>query len=134
MFIVLIHWRIKPTEEHISAFQEFWRKMSINDDNNLIGEFLSKPLTAGDVSYPIDPVVPNEPEPYQSFVNVGIWKDEPSFLTEIGKYIPHSGSSLKEFEQYPRRRIPLDPKFWRRGKFQLPSINDLQPRSQPNDA
>ena len=125
MFIVLIHWRIKATDEHASSFRDFWKKMSINNDNNLVGEFLSEPMAAEDVTYPIDPVIPNEPIPYISFVNVGLWKDEPSFHAEIGKYIPPPGSALKDFEQYPRRRIPMNPLLWRRGKFQLPVENAL---------
>ena len=72
MFIVLIHWRIKATDEHVSSFRDFWKKMSINNDNNLVGEFLSEPMAAEDVTYPIDPVIPNEPIPYISFVNVDL--------------------------------------------------------------
>jgi hypothetical protein len=125
MFIVLIHWRIKPTDECIGAFMDFWRrKVPINNDNELIGEFLSKPFRADEVKYPIEPVLHEETEPYVSYVNVGLWKDEPSFLTEIGQYIPRDGSK-KDFEQYPRRRIPLNPLYWRRGKFQLPERNKL---------
>ncbi len=125
MFIVLIHWRIKPTDEHIGAFMDFWRrKVPINNDNELIGEFLSEPFRADKVEYPIEPVLHEEAEPYVSYVNVGLWKDEPSFLNEIGQYIPRDGSK-KDFEQYPRRRIPLNPLYWRRGKFQLPERNEL---------
>lgn len=125
MFIVLIHWRIKPTDEHVGAFRNMWKGMPINNDNNLIGEFLCEPLSAEAVAYPIDPVIPNEVEPYQSFVNVGLWKDEASFRAEIGKYIPAVGSPLKDFEQYQRRRIPLNPNLWRRGKFAIPTENSL---------
>ena len=125
MFIILIHWQIKPTDEHISAFQKFWREeVPINNDNGLIGEFLSEPIRAEDVKYPIDIILPDEEKPYVSFVNVGIWKDEKSFYDQVGKYIPPQGKT-REFEQYPRRRIPLEPKFWRRGKFQLPVENNL---------
>jgi len=125
MFIILIHWRIKPTEEYINAFRKFWReKVPINNDNDLIGEFLSEPLRAEDVQYPIDVILPGEEKPYVSFVNVGIWKDENSFYDQVGKYIPPEGTT-KEFEAYPRRRIPLEPKFWRRGKSQLPDLNNL---------
>ncbi len=70
-------------------------------------------------------MVTNEPQQYQTYVNVGIWKDEQSFFSEIGKYIPPEGSKLQEFEQMPRRRMPLTPEFWRRGKFQLTSENEL---------
>lgn len=66
-----------------------------------------------------------ESEPHISFVNVGIWKDEESFKAQIGNYIPTDPSEKKDFEQYPRRRIPLNPIFWRRGKFQLPIENNL---------
>ena len=125
MFIVLIHWRIKPAEEDVARFRAQWRSMAINNDNGLIGEFLSEPLREKEVSYPIDDIGPQESEPYLSFINVGIWKDEPSFFAEIRKYIPASGSSLKDFEQYPRRRIPLHPFLWRRGKFELPTLNEL---------
>jgi hypothetical protein len=125
MFIVLIHWRIKPTDACIGAFMDFWRrKVPINNDNELIGEFLSEPFRADDVKYPIEPVLHEETESYVSYVNVGLWKDEQSFLAEIGQYIPRDGSK-KDFEQYPRRRIPLNPLYWRRGKFQLPEHNEL---------
>jgi hypothetical protein len=125
MFIVLIHWRIKPSETDVSNFRAKWRSMSINDDNNLIGEFLSEPLGAKEVPYPVDEIGPTEDLQYLSFVNVGIWKDEKSFFAEIGKYIPPPGGQLQDFEQYPRRRIPLTPQLWRRGKFELPELNQL---------
>ena len=39
MFAVLIHWKIKQTDEHRCAFLKFWREQaSINNDNELIGE------------------------------------------------------------------------------------------------
>ena len=125
MFIVLIHWRIKPTEEDIAKFRAKWKSMAINNDTNLIGEFLSEPMTEKEVVYPIDALGPDEFEPYISFVNVGIWKDEPSFFAEIGKYIPAPGGALNDFEKYPRRRIPLNPILWRIGKFELPALNAL---------
>lgn len=99
--------------------------MAVNNDNGLIGEFLSEPLGETEVAYPIDVIGPEEAEPYMSFINVGIWKDEPSFSAEIGKYIPAHGSAPKDFEKYPRRRVPLHPLLWRRGKFELPTLNWL---------
>ena len=125
MMIILIHWRIKPTEEHIHAFRKYWREQAtINNDNGLIGEFLSEPIKPEQVKYPIDGVLPKEEKSCVSFINVGIWKNNHSFHDQVGKNIPPL-PVLKEFEQYPRRRIPLEPEFWRRGKFQLPVENNL---------
>jgi hypothetical protein len=126
LFIVLIHWRIRPTEEE--AFRVYWHtKVRVENDDHLAAEFLSKPMRADEVTYPVDALLSDEPEQYISFVNVGIWKDEASFSSEIGKYIPGPGM-MEDFEQYPRRRIPLRAVEWRRGKLQLPASNS------PDDA
>jgi len=129
MFIILIHWRIKPDAEKVNAFKKHWREnVPINDDNGLVGEYLSETLPEEVVDYPIDPASPADDKPYVSFVNVGIWRDERAFYEQVGKYIPVKGTML-EFEQYPRRRIPLEPVFWRRGKYQLPTENNLRDES-----
>jgi hypothetical protein len=126
VFIVLIHWRIKPTQADVLKFKNFWRtQVPINDDNNLIGEFLSEPVPADQLLYRVDGMAPEETEAHFSFVNVGIWRDEESFRAQIGRYIPDDPQKKADFEQYPRRRIPLNPMYWRRGKFQLPDTNKL---------
>lgn len=132
MFIVLIHWRIKPDQKSIDDFLNYWNvEVPIQNDNNLIGEFLSKPYDIVGAKYPIDLLLPEEAAPCVSYVNVGLWKDEPSFFSQIGRYIPNNGSK-KDFEQYPRRRIPLDPEHWRRGKSQLPDLNNLLSNVTPS--
>ena len=121
MYIVLIHWKIRHTQE--GDFLKFWRtRVPINDDNKLIAEFLCAPFKGG-FPYPVVPF--DSSRKYISYVNVALWKDKASFLKQVGRYIPKRGSKLQPFEVFRRERIPLDPKHWRRGKFPLPLENSL---------
>ena len=46
MIIVIIHWKIKPEQEKVEEFLEFWRKAAlVGDRTGLIGE----------KAYPSDP-------------------------------------------------------------------------------
>ena len=75
MIIVLIHWRIKPTAE--SDFLTWWKNTAVvKNKENLIGEFLSAPMPAGEFKFAVDDLSPKQDEPlHTAFVNVGLWKD-----------------------------------------------------------
>ena len=51
MFVVLIHWRIKPDDASKEAFLEHWKtNNSISDRTGLIAEFVSDTLADGVLS------------------------------------------------------------------------------------
>ena len=121
MVIVLIHWRIKPTEEAIKRFLDFWQtKATIKNKTGLIGEFLSKPLGVDKVPFKVDDLSPKADDaPYVSFVNVGLWKDMEAFYQQVGQYF-NDDNPLLDFEQYRRTRTILNPESWRIGNYNTP--------------
>jgi hypothetical protein len=127
MVIVLIHWRIKPTDEAIEEFITFWQtKVPIKDKSGLVGEFLSKPYPAESISFKVDDLSPKEGEkPYISFVNVGMWKDLESFHQQVGQNF-NDDQPPRKFEQYRRTRTILTPETWRIGAFALPNKSSFE--------
>ena len=106
MIIVLIHWRIKPSDEAVSQFQE-WRKnvATIKNKANLLGEFLSTPLPATCFKFAVDDLT--QESNCRHFINVGLWKDWESFEAEVGHNF-NDNNSLEEFEAYRRNRTILE--------------------------
>lgn len=121
MVIVLIHWRIKPSEEAVNQFFDFWQNnATIKNKSGLIGEFLSKPLPADKVPFKVEDLSHKDGElPYISFVNVGMWKDMGTFHQQIGRYF-NDDKPILDFEQYRRTRTILSPEAWRIGNYNLP--------------
>jgi hypothetical protein len=127
MIIVLIHWHIKPTDEAVSQFLEWWKdEATIRNKANLTGEFLSAPLPANQFTFQVDELVPQEDDvAYRPFINVGIWRDWESFYQEVGHNFRDDKPSM-EFEAKLRRRTILEPKEWRIGDWCLPETGTCE--------
>ena len=82
MVVVLIHWRIKPTEEAEAAFSDFWKnEAKIDDKSSLAAEFLSAPVPAREVPFRVDDLTLGHGVlDCKHFVNVGIWETWDAFL------------------------------------------------------
>src|SRR3989442_338732 len=118
MVIVLIHWRIKPTDEAVAAFFAKWKNgLLIKEKANLIGEFLSQPIPASEFNFAVDDLSPKANEvPHRAFVNVGFWKDWESFFKEVGRHFSDDLAPLG-FEAARRTRTILETKEWRVGDW-----------------
>ena len=121
MIIVLIHWRIKPTDQAVSGFFEWWKNEApIKDKINLAGEFLSAPIPARQFPFRVDDLTFGHGLlDCRHFVNVGIWKDWDSFYEQVGKHM-NDDKPLLSFEADRRTRTILEPQQWRIGQFGLP--------------
>ena len=72
MVIVIIHWKIKLGDESRAAFLKHWKEMlNISERSDLVGEFLSHPLTETEASFPCGLLGLPSSSAYQSFFNVG---------------------------------------------------------------
>lgn len=124
MDIVMIHWRIKLGPDNREMFLDDWsRKFKLDERANLVGEFLSEPLTKEEIDFDCK-TFEDSPE-YTSFFNVGLWRDAASFETEVYGRIAHD-RPLEEYEyDYPERMV-LRPRYWRIGDLQLPKQDLLR--------
>lgn len=121
MVIVLIHWRIKPDQDSIDEFLDFWRtKTVVQDRTGLIGEILSDSLSPRDFSYITWHLDSESFGNNKSFVNVGTWSDGDKFHEQIGQYF-NDDKPMLAFEKYRRRRTVLRPRCWRMGDGKLPA-------------
>ncbi|OJV52973.1 MAG: hypothetical protein BGO31_04255 [Bacteroidetes bacterium 43-16] len=126
MVIVIVRWYIKAGYEEV--FKETWIKtMEPKIKDGLFREFFSKP---------IDNVVEKhhtldiESKHYNTFINVGIWKDVEEFENSIGNFIlgrtAHNKDPQKElmeifnFEYKLRERIVMSVEENRTGLWELP--------------
>jgi hypothetical protein len=127
MVIVLIHWRIKPTDEAVAAFFQKWKTgLTIDDKTNLVGEFLSEPLPATGFKFQVDDLARRAGEPeHRAFVNVGLWKDWESFEQQVGRYF-NDDRPLEPFEATRRTRTILETREWRIGSWKLSSHSTAQ--------
>ena len=121
MIVVLIHWRIKTSNEAVTEFFEWWKsKAVIADKTNLVGEFLSAPLPASRFPFRVDDLSHKGKEvDHRAFVNLGIWRDWESFYEQVGKNFNDNNPPLP-FEAARRSRTILEPNEWRIGKSPLP--------------
>jgi hypothetical protein len=121
MIIVLIHWRIKPTDEAENAFVQFWTTMAtINIKTHLAGEFLSAPLPANQFPFRVDDLFFGHGVlDCRHFINVGLWNDFESFNEQVGKYM-RDDKPILPFEADRRTRTVLEPRHWRVGQWTLP--------------
>ncbi len=121
MIIVIIHWKIHPNDEARRQFFKHWEEtLKLDERANVVGEYLSEPLSPEQVQFPCVALnVPLSPK-YQSFFNVGIWKDVESFKKQI--IDPYVGATPKTapFEYEYRERMILSPVSWRAGAYELP--------------
>ena len=122
MVVVLIHWRIKPTEEAEAAFFCYWKHVAtIDDKSSLAAEYLSAPMSPQEVPFRIDDLtfghgILN----CKHFINVGIWETWDAFYEQVGKHM-NDDAPLQPFEADRRTRTVLLPKQSRVGKWSLPS-------------
>ena len=90
MIIVLIHWKIKPDQEMVDEFLQFWRQTALIDDRRgLIGEFLTEAHSTAEYGWITWQLTGCEGE-YRSFINVGYWNTHlvmTSWRNSIGKKI-----------------------------------------------
>lgn len=120
MIIVIIHWRIKPTDEAEKQFVDYWRSLKIKDKSKLVGEFLSAPVPKSQFKYLVDDLsVGHASVECRHFMNVGIWDDEASFQGQVGQWFNDS-KAPEAFEAERRSRTILSPKEWRIGDWHLP--------------
>ena len=119
MIIALIHWKIKPEQEMVDSFLDFWRKTAVvNDRSGLIGEFLTEAHSTAEYSWITWHLTGCEGK-YRSFINVAYWNSAEDFYAQIGKLFETS-TGTKEFEAEPRVRTVLKPNCWRMGDSTLP--------------
>jgi len=124
MVIVIIHWKIHPHDSARDDFFKYWREsLEIPERANLIGEFLSKPLTKDEAGFVCD--LMNVPEAaamkYQSYFNVGLWCSKEDFYAQVVEPFVERKIETKPFEYEYRQRMVLDPASWRAGKYDLPA-------------
>jgi hypothetical protein len=76
MVIVLILWKIKRGEQHEEDFLKHWAEsLQIRDKSELVGEFLSSPMSAEDAGFSCGLFgLELDDDYYVPFINVGIWK------------------------------------------------------------
>ena len=119
MIVVLIHWKIKPEQETVEDFFEFWRtEATVDDRSGLICELLNEtPSPEGHSWITWQP--PECEGKYRSFINIGYWNSSEEFHEQIGKYFETS-MGQQPFEAFPRVRTVLNPKCWRIGDASLP--------------
>ncbi len=121
MCIVLIEWQIKPTQRAVVEFMEYWTtKATIEEKTGLVGEFLSAPVPADELSLSVrvdDLGASDEAPGAWRFVNVGLWENFQTFYRQVGHLM---SDKEQEFEAGPRRRVFLEPQQWRRGGWELP--------------
>ena len=122
MIIVLIHWRIKPTDIAEREFFEHWcNKAKIDDKTGLGGEFLSAPIPASQLPFRTDDLTFGHGLlDCRHFINVGMWKDWESFYEQVGKLMSDD-KPLLPFEADRRTRTILEPKTQRIGGWQFPT-------------
>ena len=71
MIIVLIHWKIKPDQEMVDKFLQFWRQSAVVDDRRgLVGEFLTEAHSTSEYTWITWQLTGCEGK-YRSFINVG---------------------------------------------------------------
>ena len=90
MIIVLIHWKIKPDQEMVDKFLQFWRQTAVVEDcRGLIGEFLTEAQSTAECSWIMWQLTGCEGK-YRSFINVGDWNSVNSFQQLLFKErFPH---------------------------------------------
>ena len=122
MIVVLIHWRVKPTEEAEADFFSYWKHVAtIDDKSSLAAEYLSAPMSPQEVPFRVDDLtfghgILN----CKHFINVGIWKTWEAFYEQVGKHMKDD-APLQPFEADRRTRTVLIPKHSRIGTWSLPS-------------
>lgn len=125
MFVALIHWRIRPEEEHRDAFVKHWQtKNTITDRRGLIGEFLSDSVSIPEFPYITWHLDPESLANFRSYVTVGIWDESDDFEDQVASYFNDDGP-MESFEKYRRRRVVFRPIARRIGEVELPDSDSI---------
>lgn len=127
MIVILVHWLIK--KEHVREFLEAWKeKMKPKDDAGLYYEILNEISKDADDPrfHSLDLENPN----YETFVNIGIWRELEDFERAIGGFLPPTKeifdkdlnetkiqNLMSKYEYKLRDRIVLTKKELRKGKL-----------------
>lgn len=120
MLAALIHWRVKPEQEHVDAFLDHWKNNNrVDDRRGLIAEFLSDPLDTKSFPHVTWHLDGESLGDFKSYVTVGLWSDADEFEKQIAQHF-NDGQPLKSFEKYRRRRVVFHPVGWRVGDGDLP--------------
>ena len=122
MVVVLIHWRIRPTEKDEAAFFDYWKnKATIKDKSSLAAEYLSAPMSPQEVPFRVDDLTFGHGIlDCKHFINVGIWETWDAFYEQVGKNMDDD-APVQPFEADRRTRTVLRPRQSRIGKWTLPS-------------
>jgi hypothetical protein len=88
-----------------------------------VGEFLSEPLSKEQVQFKCKTFNSPSPAEYQSFFNVGIWKDVESFERTVNPSV--TDPPKEPFEFKARERMILSPISWRIGSHKLPVLDSF---------
>jgi len=121
MVIVLIHWRIKSTDEAEAAFLDYWKKSAISDPTSFGGEFLSAPCPANTLPFRVDDLTFGHGIlDCRHFVNVGLWKNMESFHAQVGSKMKDH-LPIESFEADRRTRTVLEVREEHLGKWRIPT-------------
>ena len=119
MTIVLIHWKIRPEQEMVDAFLNYWKTtLTVKDRTGLIGEFLAEPGSKDEYSWITWSLAGCEGQ-YRSFVTVGCWSSADEFHAQIKNYF-ETKVGAQEFEFAPRVRTIMNSLYCRIGNGRLP--------------
>ena len=99
MHLVLIHWKIRRTEQAVHDFLQYWSEvLTIPDHTGLIGEFLSQPLRPEETGLFQHGVALQDTPAYYSFINLGLWEDVRAFQEQIDRPYRQRGLAKLPFE------------------------------------
>ena len=131
MVIIMVHWLIKKGYSHEEKFKSLWKSMTIEPNTGLYREMLTTVELDSDTKFNTFSLTD---QAYTTFINIGIWKDLPSFDEAVGKYItpPERRAPLAkpdtemeavylhDFEFKLRERVILSKVFDRKGALEFP--------------
>ena len=110
MVIVIIHWKIHRNAEARRLFLKNWREcLEIDNREELVGEFLSAPLSEVEAKFPCTVLNTQSSSLYESYFNVGIWKSIESFREAVIDESVGIEPKTEPFEYEYRERMILSP-------------------------
>jgi hypothetical protein len=134
MHLVLIHWKIRRTEQAVHDFLQYWSEvLTVPDRAGLIGEFLSQPLRPAETGLFQNGVALQDTPAYYSFINLGLWEDVRAFQEQIDRPYRQRGLAKLPFEYAKCQGILLQPCQWRLGTASLPARDQLGTAERDGD-
>jgi hypothetical protein len=101
MVVIMVHWLIKKGIENEEAFENMWRKMTIEPNTGLYREVLTQPVEAENPKFNTFSITDKA---HTTYINIGIWKDIESFDVAVGKYIQAPEGASRWVGHTKRRR------------------------------